>query len=177
MDKKDEFSVIVKTEMKKVFNLAYKLCGDFHQASDITQETFLRAYQNFEKFEGRSQMFTYLYRIACNVWKNSLRKKRVMSWTSYVSGKDAVKIDPPAKDICPCEEIRREDKSKIIQKCLDSLPPKDKAIIVLRDMEDRSYEEIASMLNCRLGTVKSRLARARKSLSEKIMPFMEVMEK
>ncbi|HNS33171.1 MAG TPA: RNA polymerase sigma factor [bacterium] len=177
MDKKSEFQYMVKAEMPKVYNLAYRLCGDFHQAKDITQETFLKAYQSFEKFEGRSQMFTYLYRITCNVWKNTLRKKRFKTFTSYSPENSSGEFDPPARDPSPYDEMQRSDRCRIVQKCLDSLPPAEKAIIILRDMEDRSYEEISSILNCRLGTVKSRLARARKSLADRVLPFMEVMEK
>ena len=175
MEKKALFEGIVREEKDKVFNLAYRLCGDFHQAHDITQETFMRAYGSFERFEGRSQLFTYLYRIACNVWKNSLRKKSFSSFTSYRL--DDREIDPPAREPSPYESMRSEDRCRMVQKCLDSLPAKERAIIVLRDIEGRTYEEIASILGCRLGTVKSRLARARKSLSEKVLPFMEVAGK
>ena len=176
MEKKSQFEKIVQNEMKKVFNLSYKLCGDLHQANDITQETFLRAYQSFEKFQGRSQMFTYLYRITCNVWKNSLRKRKFQALTSYLPD-GAKQVDPPSKDISPYEEMKRKDKAMLVRRCLDTLHPKEKAIIVLRDMEDRPYEEIAAILNCRLGTVKSRLARARRKLSLEMMPYMEVLDK
>ena len=163
--------------MKKVFNLAYRLSGDFHAANDITQETFMRAYRGFEKFEGRSRVFTYLYTITCNVWKNSLRKKGFQTFTSYSLQPGAPEIDPPAKELSPCEELGREERQRIVRECIDSLPPGEKAIIILRDMEGRKYEEIASILGCRPGTVKSRLARARKKLSEKLLPLMEVMDK
>jgi len=178
MDGRAEFEEIVKREMDRVFNMAYRLCGNFHQAKDITQETFFRAYQNFHRFEGRSKISTYLYRITCNVWKNTLRKKRIQNFTSYTSGLNDKEIDVPApENSSPEENMRRNDRSRIVQKCLNSLSPKDREIIVLRDIEDRSYEEIAEILHCRTGTVKSRLARARQKLAEVILPFREVLNK
>lgn len=179
MDRKAKFEKIVRQETNRVFNVAYRLCGNFHQANDITQETFLRAYQSFHRFEGRSKMSTYLYRIACNVWKNTLRKKKIQNFTSYSSGLNVKQIEDVAvaENVSPYEDIRKDDKSRIIQECMDSLSPGDKAIIVLRDMEERSYEEIAGILRCRTGTVKSRLARARQKLSEKILPFREELNK
>lgn len=179
MDRRTEFEEIVRRETALVFNVAYRLCGNFHQANDITQETFFRAYRSFHKFEGRSRISTYLYRIACNVWKNSLRRNRIQNFTSYSSGtalkqmEDIAVADNPSRD----EEPARVERNRIIRKCLDSLAPADRAIIVLRDMEERSYEEIAAILNCRTGTVKSRLARARQKLSERILPFREELNK
>lgn len=179
MDRRAEFEKIVRQETNRVFNVAYRLCGNFHQANDITQETFFRAYRSFNKFEGRSQISTYFYRIACNVWKNTLRKKRIQNFTSYSSGLNVKQIEDVAVMENPshAEEIKRLDRSRIVQECLNSLAPGERAIIVLRDMEGRSYEEIAGILNCRTGTVKSRIARARRKLAEKILPFREELNK
>jgi RNA polymerase sigma-70 factor (ECF subfamily) len=176
--KREEFEHIVKQEMPRVFNAAYGLCGNFHQACDITQETFLRAYRSFDRFEGRSKISTYLYRIACNVWKNSLRKRKIQNFTSYSFGLNTKEIDVPAPENgSPEEDIRKSNNRKIIMECINSLTPAEKAIIILRDMEGHSYEEISEILRCRAGTVKSRLARARQKLSEKILPFREELTK
>ncbi len=178
MDRKAEFEEIVRQEMKRVFNVAYRLCGNFHQAGDITQETFLRAYRSFHRFEGRSKISTYLYRIACNVWKNTLRKKRIQNFTSYSLGLNTEETDiPDPENSSMEEEIRRTEKNRIIQGCINSLSPSDRSIIILRDMEGYSYEEIAGILKCRTGTVKSRLARARQRLSEKLLPFREELNR
>jgi len=179
MDRRTEFEEIVRRETSRVFNVAYRLCGNYHQASDITQETFFRAYRSFHRFEGRSRISTYLYRIACNVWKNSLRRNRIQNFTSYSSGMDVKQIEDIAVAENPShgEEATRDDRNRIIHECLDSLSPADRAIIILRDMQERSYEEIADILKCRTGTVKSRLARARQKLSGKILPFREVLNK
>ncbi|MBN1445352.1 MAG: sigma-70 family RNA polymerase sigma factor [Candidatus Omnitrophica bacterium] len=179
MDRREEFEEIVKRETNGVFNLAYRLCGNYHQAKDITQETFLRAYQAFDRFEGRSKIFTYLYRITCNVWKNSLRRGKIQNFTSYSAGLNVMQIEdvPEAENVSPEESLRKDAKSRIVNECLSSLAPGDRAIIILRDMEGRPYEEIAGILNCRTGTVKSRLARARQKLSEKILPFREELNK
>jgi len=179
MDIRADFEEIVRQETNRVFNVAYRLCGNFHQAKDITQETFFRAYRSFHRFEGRSKISTYLYRIACNVWKNSLRRNKIQNFTSYSTGIDAKQIEDIAvtENLSHDEETGKDCRSRIIRECLDSLAPADRAIIVLRDMEERSYEEIAGILNCRTGTVKSRLARARQKLSERILPFREELNR
>ncbi|HOL22252.1 MAG TPA: sigma-70 family RNA polymerase sigma factor [bacterium] len=176
MGKREEFELIVKEEMRRVFNLAYRLCGNHADAGDITQETFLRAYQSFDRFEGRSKVSTYLYRITCNVWKNKTRKRRIQNFTSYTFKLNKYEMEIPVFDDCNVEDnIKREERNKIVQDCINALAPADRVIIILRDMEGRSYEEIASILKCRTGTVKSRLARARQKLSEKILPLQEVL--
>lgn len=168
------FRDIIHQESEKVYNLAYRLCGNREEAKDITQETFVRALEHFQSFQGRSSVFTYLYRIAFNVWKNRLRHKSrhpVISMNPVSPERPA--FDPPDPAPAPDKTMETEERSLLARQCLDSLEPADRLIIVLRDMEGKSYDEIACTLKCRLGTVKSRLARARESLREKAIPYIK----
>ncbi len=174
MADRDNFQDIVRSESGRVYNLAYRLCGNCHQAKDITQEVFLRAFRSYGRFEGRSSVSTYLYRITCNVWKNSLRKKSALNFTSWSADLNAVAMEDFAdRRASPHDKADKSDRQRLVRRCIDALTPGDREIIVLRDMEGRSYEEISVILNCRTGTVKSRLARARRRLLEKMLPLRE----
>ena len=157
-----------------MYNLAYRLCGNHDEARDIAQETFVRAFEHSHRFRGGSSAFTYLYRIAFNLWKNRLRhKSRHPSFS--LNGTDTEKrvFEPADPSPSPDKILEREERAFLVRECLDSLEPADKLIIVLRDIEGKSYGEIAGVLKCRLGTVKSRLARAREGLREKAAPHLK----
>ena len=175
MDQRDRFEAVVRAEAQKVFNLAYRLCGDRERARDLAQETFFRAWRSFDRFEGRAAMFTYLYRITCNLWKNSLRRKGFYSLTENDSDGTARAREIPVRAADFSADLRREERNQIIQVALNNLEPAEKAIVVLRDIEGRSYEEITAVLGCRPGTVKSRLARARRKLADKLAPHREAL--
>ena len=173
-----DFEVIVHQEAKKVFNLAYRLCGNQEEAKDISQETFVRAYEHLSSFRNNSRVFTYLYRITFNIWKNRLRH-----WSRHPSF-SLHSADPEEPDISlvdpkptPCQAFELDERAGLVRECLDSLDPVSRLIIILRDMEGRSYQEISRIMKCRLGTVKSRLARARIDLREQIRPHLERMQR
>ena len=168
------FEDIVHQEDKKVYNLAYRLCGNHEEAKDIAQETFVRAFEHFHSFRGGSCVFTYLYRIAFNIWKNRLRHRSrhpVLSMNQV--NPEGPAFDPADSAPGPDKALETEEIALLARQCLDSLKPADRLIIILRDMEGKSYDEIARILKCRLGTVRSRLARARDSLREKAVPQMK----
>ena len=168
------FEDIIQQEDKKVYNLAYRLCGNHEEAKDIAQETFVRAFEHFRSFRGGSCVFTYLYRIAFNIWKNRLRHRSrhpVLSVNPVNSESPAFDRADPAPG--PDKTLETEEITLLARQCLDSLKPADRLIIILRDMEGKSYDEIARTLKCRLGTVRSRLSRARDSLREKAVPQMK----
>jgi RNA polymerase sigma-70 factor (ECF subfamily) len=168
------FDDIVRQEGKKVYNLAYRLCGNQEEAKDIAQETFLRAFEHFHRFRGRSSVFTYLYRVVFNVWKNRLRymsRHPVRSLNPVDPEMPA--FDPPDIAPAPDKAFATEEKALLVRQCLDFLSPEDRYIIILREMEEKSYDEIARILKCPMGTVRSRLARAREALREKAAPHMK----
>lgn len=171
------FENVVYQEGKKVYNLAYRLCGNSEEAKDIVQETFMKAYENFHRFQGKSQVFTYLYRITFNIWKNRIRyKNRHPIFSLQHNGPEEKAFDPPDPAPPPDKILETEEKSSLVKKCLESLDPAERLIIVMRDIEGKSYEEITRVLNCRLGTVKSRLARARGRLREILSPHLKILK-
>jgi len=171
---RDEFEEVVRREGRKVYNLAFRLCGNAEEAKDIAQETFVKAYECAGRFRGESQVFTWLYRIACNIWKNRLRytvRHPVAPLES--ADPDGCAYDPPSPDPSPGVSFERGERTTLVRACVEALEPDDRLLIVLREMEDRSYEEMARILGWPLGTVKSRLARARENLRLKLIPHME----
>lgn len=164
-DRSEEFALIVRRETDKVYNLAYRLCGNAQQARDLTQETFARAWASFDRFEGRSAVFTYLFRITCNLWKNSLRRPAFHSLTADDGEGERVELEFPDRRPHFLDDLRREEEGERVRRCLMLLAPPERMIVVLRDIEGRSYREIARTLGCLPGTVKSRLARARRKLA------------
>ncbi|MFA7328733.1 MAG: sigma-70 family RNA polymerase sigma factor [Candidatus Ratteibacteria bacterium] len=173
-----DFENIVHQEAKKVFNLAYRLCGNQEEAKDISQETFVRAYEHFDRFQGNSRVFTYLYRVTFNVWKNRLRhRSRHPIFSIHSPDPEKPDFSPADSKPTPAQAFELDERAGLVRVCLESLDPTSRLIIILRDMEGRSYEEISRIMKCRLGTVKSRLARARTDLREQIRPYLERMRK
>jgi RNA polymerase sigma-70 factor (ECF subfamily) len=154
-----------------VYNLALRLTGNRADAEDVAQDALLRAVRALPGFRGDSQLSTWAYRITVNTWKNRVRsEKRRKFWSTVslglISGTDGdeetrdVKADEPALDA----GIESAERSASVQKALLELDEDDRAIVVLREIEEKSYEEIGEMLGLGQGTVKSRLFRARAKL-------------
>ncbi len=173
---KDAFDKLVLKHKNRVFSLCYRFLGDYEEANDCAQETFVKVYRSLEKFRFDSTFSTWLYRIAVNTCKNRLKS------TQYRHSKKMVRLDNPGnqeesghsiqirdKSLSPAAELERKEKHVLIQKAIDSLPEEQKTVIVLRDIEGMSYEEIAEIGGYNLGTVKSKLARAREKLREKLI--------
>ena len=128
----------IHQEGKSIFNLAYRLCGNREEAGEIARETFLRVLEKCHLFESRLQVYTYLYRTTFALWKNRTRHK----------------ARQPALD----------GQLPLLQKALAGLTASENFTIILRDIEGKSHLEIAHIMECPYGTVKSRLARAREQL-------------
>jgi RNA polymerase sigma-70 factor (ECF subfamily) len=162
----EAFGSLVKAYQTKVFNMAYSLTRNKDIADDLAQEVFIKAYVALSKFKEKSRFGTWLYRIAVNHVKDYLRKKAPLKQVSL----EETWSDPAAQgDKMLDEERQREQKHKnrIIHKALSTLPEKYQIIISLRDMQGFAYVDISRMLNISLGTVDSRLHRARKMLRNK----------
>ncbi|MDX6770828.1 MAG: sigma-70 family RNA polymerase sigma factor [Elusimicrobiota bacterium] len=163
-----------------VFNLALRLTGNKADAEDLAQDALIRALKALPRFRGESKASTWVYRITVNAWKNRVRsEKRRAFWKTVTLGfygKDEdgedevrdVKADEPALDA----ELEKTEKSGQVQTALLQLEEDDRAIVVLREIEERSYEEIGEMLDLPQGTVKSRLFRARAKLKELLKPVV-----
>jgi RNA polymerase sigma-70 factor, ECF subfamily len=170
---KDEFEQIVRNESQKLYGLSFRLTGNPQEAEDLCQEALARAYKSFHKFEGRSQVSTWLFRIVVNAWKNKLRAKRPFTILGFLRNEEDEIINEPAgKDPAPEAGMERAQSDQILQDALLTISKDEREIIVLRDLEEKSYEEIGDLLRIPLGTVKSRLARAREALRLKLVPLL-----
>ena len=176
-DKESFNSLFMKYE-KKVFNLSLRLLGDVAGAEDLSQEVFLHAYQNIHKFRQRANFFTWLYRITINCWKNRVKYEKSRKSSSHISidepiqtsGKEIIREFPDSSP-SPSQSLEDQERNLLIHRSIEKLPPNYRIILILRDIEDRTYEEVARVLRCRLGTVKSRLARAREELRKILLPY------
>jgi RNA polymerase sigma-70 factor (ECF subfamily) len=167
----EAFGILVKKYKTKVFNLAYSFTRDRETADDMAQEVFIKVYYALEKFKFKSSFGTWLYRLAANHFKDYLRKHAKERHVSI----DALGREPSLSE----DEIKKKEKAqeaadrkKLLYRALQSIPEKQQVILILRDIQGHSYEEIAGILKLSPGTVDSRLHRARKMLRKKIAPFL-----
>jgi RNA polymerase sigma-70 factor (ECF subfamily) len=160
------FGRLVDRYKDRIYNLALGYVGDADDADDVAQEIFVKAYGALDSFRGQSQFYTWLYRIgmnACMDWVKS-RSRRVDSLSRIRDGEVRAGAGSPL----PLTDValeRRELRS-LLHRALAQLPDEYRSAVVLREIEDLSYEEIAEALSCSIGTVKSRLFRARAQLKE-----------
>jgi RNA polymerase sigma-70 factor (ECF subfamily) len=165
------FGVLVTRYQKKVYFLAMRMVKDHDAADDIAQETFIRAYRAIDSFKVGSNLFTWLYRICVNLSINHLNKeKRTVAASSLGEG-DMTLERMEKKNPLDCVS-EAEMKSKI-DMAIQTLSPKYKAVFVLRIFESMSYEEIAESLNMSVGTVMSRLFRAREKIREILKEYRD----
>ncbi|MBI5566450.1 MAG: sigma-70 family RNA polymerase sigma factor [Chloroflexi bacterium] len=165
----DAFNTLVLTYQHQVYNLAYRIMGEEAAASDATQEAFISAYKNLKSFRGGS-FKSWLLRIVTNACYDDLRHRKRRPATSLdelTDGEDGeAEFDVPAPDDGPETIAQRHELAGLIQQGITTLPDDQRIVLVLSDVQGMSYEEIASMTNSNLGTVKSRLSRARAKLRE-----------
>ena len=157
----------------RIYTLAIRLCGGrIAEGEDLAQETFLQAYQHWSDFRGDAEVSTWLYRICVNRWKNRVRSEKRRSAWKHVSLSEPVSDEGtgirelPSHEPAPDAGMEQNDQQARLQKAMAELEPEDRMLLVLREIEERPYEEMAQHLDWPLGTVKSRLARARDHLTQ-----------
>ena len=169
------FEELVQAYQNKVYSLTYRYMGNEDDAYDMAQETFLKAYRSLRSFKGDSSFGTWIYRIATNVCLDEIRrrKRRIIPFSldEPMATLDGDEYEKEIADKSSSTDIIYEKKefSRYIQQLLDEMKPDHKNAIVLRDIMELSYEEMASVLNCSIGTVKSRINRARSVLKKKLI--------
>lgn len=161
------FDEIVTAHRTRVYAIVFQILRNEEDAMDLSQETFIRAWRSLHKFDGRHPVTTWLHRIATNAAIDLIRRRQVRPQCELTDGPLAV--DPasrttPATFAVPGEGIDRQDLRSLLDKALDSLSPEHRAVVVLREVEELSYDEIAGRTKTSVGTVMSRLFYARKHL-------------
>ena len=149
------------------------MLGNAHDAEDAAQETFLKAYRSFGDFKPNASFYTWLYRIAVNTCIDHKRKPIWESIFRRNNKNEETEIDIPSDARCPEKLYESKQIASALHDALRNLPPKLRAVIVLREIEGLSYEEIAEALDMSMGTVKSRISRAREDLRTMLEIFME----
>lgn len=162
-----------------VYSTAYRLLGSQEEACDATQEAFVRAFHAITSFREDSSFSTWLYRIVTNVCLDRLRRQQREPLGLELLTEDGEfgpvrEVPDDAPD--PAEQAARSERQQVVQECLQGLTDDHRAVIVLYDINGFSYEEIAEMLDLPLGTVKSRLSRARMALKQRMERHLELFE-
>lgn len=157
---------LVEQHQRLVFQLAYHLLGSRDEALDLSQDVFFRVFRTLHQFRGQSQLRTWIYRIVVNQARNRQRWWRRRHRAHQVSLDEHVESHghPAAKQGSPDRELQRKELAERLWRALDGLPFDQRTVVVLREMDGLSYDEIAFSLGVTLGTVKSRLTRARHAL-------------
>lgn len=170
------FGEIMRRYRSPITNYIFRFLNDYEEAVDIAQETFVRVYFALERYHTDYAFSTYIYRIATNLAISEIRKRKrrkLLSMTGLFQydEEDAQDFNPPDEKLLPDENLIENERSKTIAKAIATLPEKYRAPIVLREVEGKSYDEIAEILELGLGTTKSRISRARKLLREKLQSY------
>lgn len=169
------FDEIMNRYRNPLTNYLYRMLNDYEESVDLVQEAFVRVYFALERYHTDYAFSTYIYRIASNLAISEIRKRKrrkLMSLTGFFSydGED-VDFQPPDKKPLPEDDVLADEQSEVIARAIAALPEKYRAPIILRDVEGRTYEEIAEILKLGLGTTKSRISRGRKHLREKLEKY------
>jgi RNA polymerase sigma-70 factor (ECF subfamily) len=159
----DAFERLAARYEKKVYSLAWRLTGRHEDAGDLAQEAFMKAWRSMGNFRGDASFGTWMTHIVTNIWRDEIRKHH-MAYETLDERLEQI----PAEAIGPEALYERKERQEWLQGLINELPHEYKLVLVLRDIEGCAYKEIAVMTGLALGTVKSRISRARMSLREKL---------
>jgi RNA polymerase sigma-70 factor (ECF subfamily) len=173
----DAFAEIVARYRGQITNFLYRFLNDYEESVDLAQETFVRVYFALDRYHTEYAFSTYIYRIASNLAISELRKRkrrRIMSLTGLFQGDEQdAEFQPEDGAALPDQLLIESERDRIIAKAIAALPEKYRLPIVLRDVEQRSYEEVAAIMGLGLGTTKSRISRGRGLLREKLQGYFD----
>ena len=159
------FEMLVRKYQDRVLNIVYSLIGRDRESEDIAQEVFLKVYRSLRSFRQRCQFSTWLYRIVVNTAYDFLRRRRNLVSDEGVLERSAAVCEGPK------DALLMREREAMIQKAFGSIPIKYRTAVVLKDIEGLSYIEISRVLRCSIGTVESRIYRARQFLKEELLKF------
>ncbi len=167
--------MLVMRYQHKVLGLISRFVKDSHEAEDVTQEAFLKAYRALPSFRGDSAFYTWLYRIAVNTAKNYLVSRGRRPPSTDVDMDDAELVDDTStlRDVeTPDATMEKEDLQRIINQAIEDLPEELRTAFTLREFSGLSYEDIMEIMDCPVGTVRSRIFRAREAIDKRIREAM-----
>ncbi len=170
------FSELVTCCGQEIYNLCFRLVQNKSDTDDLFQETFFQAYKQIRSFNGDSKFSTWVSRIAVNIWLNQRTHEKIVKFEPLekeFEQDDGEIVANQHPEESETEIMENKEHYKIVYDTIQKLAPKHKAILILRDVEDKSYDEIAKILKCSPGTVASRLNRAREELRKKLAPFIK----
>ena len=169
--RRDAFGELVSRYQARLYNAAVRLVDGPEDAADVVQDAFLNAYQSLHTFKGDAEFFTWLYRIAFNTAISLKRKRRAVVSLDAAGGRDgSLDPDDPSEYVRPGAALERTENEAQLQAAMGRLSPEHREVLVLKDIEGLKYEVIADMLGVPIGTVRSRLHRARLELRELLAP-------
>ncbi|MFA9419692.1 MAG: RNA polymerase sigma factor RpoE [Gammaproteobacteria bacterium] len=173
---KAAFDILVQKYQHKVVNLINRFVSDQTECYDIAQDAFIKAYRAIGNFRGDSQFYTWLYRIAANTAKNHLasRARKSPSYSVDVDDAEHYEGESGLKEYTTPENLLLTDEiERTVFQAIEALPDDLKSAIMLREIEGLSYEEIAEVMDCPIGTVRSRIFRARDAIDRELRPLLE----
>jgi len=175
----DAFEVLVKRHQKRMLNIAYRMIGSYEDACEVVQDAFVSAFKGINNFEERARFSTWLYTIVINLSRNRLKQLRIKSYREdsslnnpVLTNDSQITVEPVSDEPSILEKLEKRDVQQKVQECIHALDNESREVIVLRDIQDFSYDEISDMLKIPEGTVKSRLFRARDSLKDCLKKVM-----
>lgn len=168
------FGELVARYQDRLYNAIYRVVDHPDDALDVVQEAFISAYQSLNNFKGDSEFFTWLYRIAFNAAISQKRRKRtVLSLDWRTDDRQGPEPADESTDVRPGSALERSEDENLVQLAIQKLPVEYRVVLVLKEIEGRKYEEIADILDIPIGTVRSRLHRARLELRDLISEYEE----
>jgi len=175
----EAFDELVTRYRTRVFGMIYNMVHSEQDAWDLAQDSFLKAWKSIKRFRGRSSFYTWIYRIVMNVTIDWLRKKQVKGvGAEFDDATQLTEVDPASKTVpkteaLPYETMERHEIRARIDKAIAQLSPEQRAVVLMKEIEDMQYHEIAEALGCSIGTVMSRLFYARKKLQNLLKDVYE----
>lgn len=173
------FEQLIESYQKKIFNIALRMLGNYDDAGDLSQEVLIRIYKSIGSFKEQSSFSTWIYRITTNVCLDEIRKRKnrkIISLDEEIRLEDGeMKRQIESDEPSPEETAEAKDLKKIVNDAIGKLSEEHRIVIVLRDLQGLSYEEIAEVLKCPEGTVKSRINRGRQALKNILASKRELL--
>ncbi|QQP96384.1 RNA polymerase sigma factor RpoE [Lysobacter sp. K5869] len=170
------FDALVRKYQHRITALIGRYIPDWSECQDVAQETFIRAYRAMANFRGDAQFYTWLHRIAVNTAKNHLVAQNRRPPTDDIDAGDAEQFETGIRlrdTDTPEHELLRQEIERTVMRVVESLPEELRSAITLREVEGLSYEEIAQKMNCPIGTVRSRIFRAREAIDTELRPLLD----